>query len=513
MMVKLIIRNLLRGFPRVWPMALALTLSLALLVLGNSISQVVSSGLEHTYTQRITGHGSISLSADQSFTIFGSEALLVGELVIPPLLPFSSQIFTLLEQDPTLDQVAGAIPVAARVEIQSRPQPMALLGVDFADYPSLVPAMDFILGGFPSQDQPGILLHQDQYHQFTRARGTPPQLGDPVIISAAQQSSFTIRELPLAGVFTHPVQDQALSRFGLIDAETARALNGFLYGAIQEQDLEFDPLDDLFATDQDISLDQTFDSDPFSFDNLFATDGFLDPSTEESPDLFLSVESILSEPGLSIGTPQIIPPRTGVYTFILLRFTEPWANQPQQALTQLQRSLAQHPQAEELGLSNLDFRLWRSTAGGVAVAVWIIQILFTLGLGFVALGAVVVTVNSLILSILERTKEIGTMRALGAQKPDLAWMITGETLILVSGSGLVGVLLGSGLVLITNWLAIPLENPLFRSLFQMGTLQGHITGPLLASHLVLSVVFGILAALYPLKKALGITPGKAMSSQ
>ena len=92
-MVSLIVRNVYRNLPKLKPMILTLVVTIATLLLGNSISEAVNSGYREVYTEHITGDATISSASDRSFTVFGGEALLVGDLLIPPVLHILSNPF------------------------------------------------------------------------------------------------------------------------------------------------------------------------------------------------------------------------------------------------------------------------------------------------------------------------------------------------------------------------------------------------------------------------------------
>jgi hypothetical protein len=86
MMAAMILRNVRRHLPRLRPMILALATAVAVLLLGNSISDAINTGYREVYTENITGEVTISAASERSFTVFGSEALLMGEFLVPPVL-------------------------------------------------------------------------------------------------------------------------------------------------------------------------------------------------------------------------------------------------------------------------------------------------------------------------------------------------------------------------------------------------------------------------------------------
>ncbi len=122
------------------------------------------------------------------------------------------------------------------------------------------------------------------------------------------------------------------------------------------------------------------------------------------------------------------------------------------------------------------------------------------GLGIIALlvGGVVM-LNTMVMSVYERTREIGTLRALGWSRWAVLRKIAGEALALSIGGGLVGLPLGLGLVELAR-LA-----PAGRLL-----IGGAFTPALLAQTLALAIGLGLVGGLYPAWRAASLTPAEAL---
>ncbi len=112
--------------------------------------------------------------------------------------------------------------------------------------------------------------------------------------------------------------------------------------------------------------------------------------------------------------------------------------------------------------------------------------------------------NSILMTVFQRTREIGVMRALGASRMDIFRMTLAEALILTIAGGVLGILAVSA--------AAPLiEN--FVGMFLPYIPQGLTLGfdPLVAlGCLAFAVVIGCLAGFYPAFKSSGISPVEAM---
>jgi ABC-type antimicrobial peptide transport system permease subunit len=104
--------------------------------------------------------------------------------------------------------------------------------------------------------------------------------------------------------------------------------------------------------------------------------------------------------------------------------------------------------------------------------------------------------NTVFMSVFERTREIGVLRALGWRKGRVLGMIMRESLLLSALGGLVGILLGMGL------------GNLFPLLLAM--LEPYFSAELLVRALVLALVLGAVAGLYPSWWASRLDPLEAL---
>ncbi|MCF6335633.1 MAG: ABC transporter permease, partial [Spirochaetales bacterium] len=156
-------------------------------------------------------------------------------------------------------------------------------------------------------------------------------------------------------------------------------------------------------------------------------------------------------------------------------------------------------------------RDWSASVGGSARLAWFLQLMFNIGLIFVSFGAVIIVTNALLLSVLERTGEIGSLRAMGATRIRVSVMIFIETLLVVFGSALIGIFLGSFGIEWLNTKGLVIDNPYIKILFGGQPVRGDITVESIILHLTAAFLLTVVSMLYPLKRALGISPVEAMA--
>jgi len=132
---------------------------------------------------------------------------------------------------------------------------------------------------------------------------------------------------------------------------------------------------------------------------------------------------------------------------------------------------------------------------------------------FFVLGGLVV-LNSFYLSFLERTRELGVIRALGASRRWITGAILGEVLLLSGSGAALGALLGAGLVAVVEHfggLRMPGAYSEFLRAFGMEPLLHLRVTPweVLGAALAMIAV-GALAAWYPARRAARLDPVEAM---
>lgn len=129
------------------------------------------------------------------------------------------------------------------------------------------------------------------------------------------------------------------------------------------------------------------------------------------------------------------------------------------------------------------------------------------GIGGIALVvAAVGVVNTMVMAILERTREIGVMRAVGARRSTVSRVFTFEAALLGFLGGVIGLGIGYGVVLIAN--------PFINKQLTSNNVQSSniITLPLwlIIGVVALTTGIGFLAGLYPARRAAKLDPVEAL---
>ncbi len=111
-------------------------------------------------------------------------------------------------------------------------------------------------------------------------------------------------------------------------------------------------------------------------------------------------------------------------------------------------------------------------------------------LALAVLIALIGIVNTLMLSVFERTREIGLLRAVGMKRRQVRTMIRSEAVILAIFGAIIGIIIGTGMGI-----------ALVSSLKQQGITDTVVLASRLVEFLVLAALLGLIAASWPARRA------------
>ena len=309
--------------------------------------------------------------------------------------------------------------------------------------------------------------------------------GDEIRLTSFGNAGIKIRVVPVVGIFEflNPSEGLGIDLISYVDIQTARALGGLTIG---------------FQGDFDLEDDQTSLLDVGDLEGLFSDDFEF---TESAPSDFdeSSLDSILGDTTVR---DEALVIDTGSWQYILAKTDT----------RRISRTIA------EINLwfetNGIDARAanWEVAAGPFAQTADVIRQVFNVAIIIVGVVAIIIMVNTLVISVIERTAEIGTMRALGAQKGFIWKLFLVETITITSIFGVIGVAISFIIVGILYAVGIPATNVFLRILFAGDALRPVISFISVIAAVVIATIVGLLAHLYPVSVALKIQPIKAIQS-
>jgi len=134
---------------------------------------------------------------------------------------------------------------------------------------------------------------------------------------------------------------------------------------------------------------------------------------------------------------------------------------------------------------------------GIATLIWVV------GLGTLFAGAIGVS-NIMLVTVRERTREIGIRRALGATPTDIIRQILSESIVLTLIAGISGLMFGVGLLSIVGW-ALSSGDQFFK--------DPQISFSVAVGAFFILLVIGTLAGFIPANRAMNIKPIEAIREE
>ncbi|MBN2652171.1 MAG: ABC transporter permease [Spirochaetales bacterium] len=481
-LISLALRNLRQHRSKSLIIASIMSISVYVLIVGLTTINTIESGINKAFIDYFTGDVFIRANADYKYSLLGIQS--PGGLEDNPVLPEYTKIFNYIEAHPSVKSATPYITGAARLSFENQGKEgqrggSFLIGIDGATYYDSFESK-IVEGTGILPDQRGVVLSKSNRAEIQDYLDVEINIGDPVTLYGFGNGGFAIRTVPLVGVFEFVQGKKEKNYLGFIDGDTFKDLKG-LYYVNEPLNISEDKIDLL---DVDLSDDAFIDD--------FFSDDVADAQNTLDSELNLEIERELEDSSIVFDQ---------IWEFLVIHLDDP------RFARGFIRDVNKWLDEQGIDASAGD---WKAAAYPMSTMADAIRIIFMIVVGIVFCIAVMIVINTLVVSVLERTPEIGTMRALGAQKSFVKRLFNYEIFFLSLFSGLTGLILAFLTIFIIRLCKIESTNGLTFVLYSGNYLNPIASFSSIFGPFITIMIAGFVANIYPLHLASGVAPVVAM---
>lgn len=492
------IRNLWQHKTKTLIIGMLVSIGIMLSFAGNAFIDSMIRNISGIFTEYYTGDILITSTETLGAGVFGAQSDEVMGFPVIPVLKDYDKAMEIVSRQKGIKSVTRQLSGYAMLNLSREGMEFAcFFGVEPDEYFRTMTGIEIVDGRMLKEGEEGMLLHYDIWKRLKEQRNVEYRIGDKIQLNNFGSGGMKIKEVPLVGVFKFPRGNKRLFAMSFLDARSVRYLLGKNSG--KQETVEVAPeakglleadIDSLFADASSVSDAAGIESAGTSATGpgspaAVTGDNVYDILGEKRPQV-PAIEKDLS------------------WHFILIRCEK--GAQADAIIKALNR---------EFDDNDLLLRAqgWWVSAMPDSLTYSGIKLLFNVAVFILGFVSIIIIMNTLVVSVMERTSEIGTMRALGAQKSFVTKMFIAETGFITLVFGFVGMALGGIVILALNRAGIPTDNDALRYLGGGGVLRPSIG----AQPVILSLAFmGLIALLswvYPVIIALKISPLKAIATE
>ncbi|MDR2602764.1 MAG: FtsX-like permease family protein [Spirochaetaceae bacterium] len=474
MIWRLALKNILRNKKNSFVIVLLITTITFLFFIGNSILSKTSDGLKRSYTESLTGDLVVQKTGDVTMNLFGANAPVISEYFTIPVLSAYNAIYNLIMGEDEVESAAGQVSSSAVLRYGEKNYGVLICGVNPSEYFPIFPGIKLEEGSFLKNGEEGFMITAEAAMDYERDTGLKARTGSYFTFTAAGRSGFKIRESVLTGIFSYKSPGRFMNGLVIMDVQTARTLSSIQTSSGGAE-----------VSSYAQSLLDMEDEDAVFFNAL--------PDAPPPGETYSGAEPPAQEEVAAAAD-------GGDWNFIIVKL-KPRTNAGV-FIFQLNKIL------EKYGARAVN---WRLAAGGSAVVVFMISALFNAGLIIVSVAGVIAAVNILLISVFKRTREIGTLKAIGASDAFIRALIIGENAALGLFSGVLASSAGALFLKALNSGGLYIENEILANMFGGNVLNiGFSFGTAVAS-VCAALALSVISSLYPVGIAVKIEPVEALS--
>jgi len=497
------VRNLWQHKTKTLIIGMLITIGITLMFAGNALIDSMIRNSSSIFTDYYTGDILVTSTETMGAGVFGSQS---DDAVGFPVIPLLRDYDKVAEKVSALKGVKGVtrqLSGYALFNLSNNGKDNdggmdygLFFGIEPDSYFKVMNGIQLIDGRLLKGDEKGIILGYQTWKKFKDEKNLVLKVGDTLQLNSFGTAGMKILELPIVGIYKFPKGNTRLFQMSFIDAQSLRYMLGRSGGVAEKVAV---------SKDATALLDSSADIDSmFSDDSPVAAKTVASGAAKSGAVSSSNVYDILgdSKPTAASAAAAAAAAENS-WHFIVIR-TEKGVN-VNGLIKQLNNSL---DDADLLARS----QGWWVSAMPDSATYTGVQLLFNVAIFILGFVAIIIIMNTLVVSVMERTGEIGTMRALGAQKGFIRRMFIAETGFITLVFGAIGLAIGALIILALNKVGISTDNDALRFLGGGGILRPTISSaPITMSLVFMGIVAGF-SWMYPVSIALKVSPLKAITT-
>jgi putative ABC transport system permease protein len=411
-------RNLKQHKSKTLIVGILIALGVLILIIGNSLLDTASVGIRKSFIENYTGDIMVRAKSDKPLSLIGYTVSTGNEKIRN--VPEYSRVYKYLTSLDEIVSLHSQVTGFANLNLDSDDIDMGaillLFGIEPESYMSTFPEnIEMVAGEFLKPGEAGILLMECTIDEIREELEIDLSVGDILTIEGGFGFGVKIREVPLRGVYRLKTANTTLDDLCLIDIQSLRSLSRMIVGTEAEIELGKDETTLLSSSDPDSM---------FGEEMIFVDQESVVEESEEN------LNNILGDTSRRFVLTQ---PDSGAWHYTLIRLHD--SDKTAETLVKINNYF----QEEGIDAEAVD---WLEAAGIMGSFSNGIKVIFNVLVIIISIVSVIIIMNTLIISVIERTSEIGTMRALGAQKKYIRHMFILETMTIAFIFGIIGLILG-----------------------------------------------------------------------
>lgn len=357
------------------------------------------------------------------------------------------------------------------------------LGINVLDHKRMYDSVKIYAGKIPESGE-FLILPRDRVELYEKNYKKKLNIGDTVLLYSFRDKSKTLAMTVRAFYdYAHPETD--IDSVSYIDFNSARILGNMTVGAKTATEI---------PQDIDLSISE------LSEEELFSENFSVDKSTEDvtASENKADVLHILGDTSLRDSLNLV---DANAWHYITVKLDN--KAKTNSVIKELNTFFKENNISATAAAWDKAMLMFSARLQGTKVLM--ISVLLLL-----SIVSIVVIMNTMVVSIMERSSEIGTMRAIGAKKSFVRKMFLAESMTLGLAGLFIGVLFACILSIIFNISGLP-AGDFFMGLFGFSIIRVALSVGSIILTASIIMIASLLATLYPLAVALQISPLEAIT--